>query len=168
MSILTDRGTAGIPAVPHADWCDPLHHFDAGSLDQHCSSAPRVVEPSSRAGLCADPGAVVVTVEQHADRDGGFGEWRPQPPVVALEVRAESGAELTPAEARMVAAMLVAAANTAAGGDDRSLLERAAADLLVAELANRGVEVTTSDVERMHSLLRSVVDAVAATAGGGR
>jgi len=102
-----------VPQLLHQPWCDPQSHIDFGPLDQRCASEVHTVP--TLASTPADPGAVEISVEQHADRPGGAGPWRPSAATVQLNPHRDGGADLTPHEARRVARLLLAAADIADG-----------------------------------------------------
>jgi len=106
--------TAAIPTVVHEPWCDPDRH-DHGPFDSvcHAASRPLIAAISSESEL----NVVEVGIERSADRPGGRGDWQVGAPTVMLHVLGETHeyADLTPAEARVVAHDLLLAADAADG-----------------------------------------------------
>ncbi|MCO7196627.1 hypothetical protein [Pseudonocardia sp. McavD-2-B] len=100
------------PRHDHIEWCRA--HEDAGQYDQVCQSEGAELRPVS--GTTDDPGTVTVSAVQTSDRYPASRAWDVQPAQVVIgigRIDAYVDTALTPAEARQVAADLLAAADLA-------------------------------------------------------
>ncbi|MGD9525624.1 DUF6907 domain-containing protein [Pseudonocardia sp.] len=103
------------PDVLHPAWCDPgSHHYDeTDDLDRWHRSAARGFETlDSREH---DPSRVDITIERLDSRPDGCGPWVEARPTVLLRTVREVGTDFDPHEARLLARLLLEAADVADG-----------------------------------------------------
>lgn len=94
------------PETVHTPWCAVHDHID--DRDTICRSHVQTFITLDSAPNDLD--AVEVSVERRSDRGAGATQWHHRHPRIYLSCVRDGGADLTPAEAREAAGLLLAAA----------------------------------------------------------